>query len=236
MSSWLTKFDNASNKADDAQGAINERARTLRAGQTASKVTSKARRLINELKVALAGLESDLREAGNKNLITDAEYSRRQNQLSTLKGRFDDLNSKFSAGSSQGGGMNDGRNALFGGHESSGRAPYRDEPEAFRGNDAGGIMGQQQHIMREQDQGLDLISQSIARQKEMAFKIGDEIEDQNEMLDDLNEGMDNTNRRLLRETEHVVQVTNAAKSGGYCCCIFLLIVAIIVVGVMPGGN
>lgn len=86
--------------------------------------------------------------------------------------------------------------------------------------------------MREQDQGLDLISQSIARQKEMAFKIGDEIEDQNEMLDDLNEGMDNTNRRLLRETDHVVQVTNAAKSGGYCCCIFLLIVAIIVVAVV----
>ena len=74
--------------------------------------------------------------------------------------------------------MNDGRNALFGGHESSGRKPYRDEPDSFRGNDAGGIMGQQQHIMREQDQGLDLISQSIARQKEMAFKIGDEIEDQ----------------------------------------------------------
>jgi len=100
----LTKFDNASNKADDAQGAINERARTLRAGETASKVTSKARRLINELKVALSGLENDLREAGNKSLITDAEYSRRQNQLSTLKGRFDDLNSKFGAGSSQGGG------------------------------------------------------------------------------------------------------------------------------------
>jgi hypothetical protein len=49
------------------------------------------------------------------------------------------------------------------------------------------------------------------------------------MLDDLNDGMDNTNSRLLRETEHVKEVTNQAKAGGYCCCIFLLIVAIIVV-------
>ena len=232
----LQAFDNASSKADDAQGAINERARILRAGQSASKVTSNCGRFLKELKLQLANLEAELREAGNKSLITDAEYTRRQNQLSTLKGRSDDLNAKFGQGSSSGAmsGYGNDRGQLFGGKESgSGRTPYRDEPDAWRGDDADGIMQGQQTMMRDQDAGLDLIAKSIARQKEMAYKIGDEIEDQNEMLDDLNEGMDNTNRRLLRETEHVVKVTNAAKAGGYCCCIFLLVVAIIVVGVVP---
>lgn len=233
--SWLQAFDNASSKADDAQGAINERARILRAGQSASKVTSNCGRFLKELKLQLANLEAELREAGNKSLITDAEYTRRQNQLSTLKGRSDDLNAKFGQRDSGGmAGHGNDRGQLFGDRESGqGRAPYRDEPDAWRGDDAAGIMQGQQTMMRDQDAGLDLIAKSIARQKEMAFKIGDEIEDQNEMLDDLNEGMDSTNKRLLRETDHVVKVTNSAKAGGYCCCIFLLVVAIIVVAVMP---
>jgi hypothetical protein len=189
----------------------------LRAGQSASKVTSNCGRFLKELKLQLANLEAELREAGNKSLITDAEYTRRQNQLSTLKGRSDDLNAKFGQRDSGGmAGHGNDRGQLFGDRESGqGRAPYRDEPDAWRGDDAAGIMQGQQTMMRDQDAGLDLIAKSIARQKEMAFKIGDEIEDQNEMLDDLNEGMDSTNKRLLRETDHVVKVTNSAKAGGY---------------------
>jgi hypothetical protein len=82
------------------------------------------------------------------------------------------------------------------------------------------------------------------------------------MLDDLNDGMDNTQRRLTRETQHVVHVSEKAKAGGISqplfhahaflslpfahahardppcvtgmfCCIFLLIVAIIVVAAIP---
>ena len=44
--------------------------------------------------------------------------------------------------------------------------------------------------------------------------IGNELEDQNEMLDELSEAMDNTDRRLVRETGHVMRVTEKAKSGG----------------------
>ena len=66
----------------------------------------------------------------------------------------------------------------------------------------------------DQDKGLDLLQESIARQKNMGMAIGNELEDQNEMLDELSEAMDNTDRRLVRETGHVMRVTEKAKSGG----------------------
>ena len=44
---------------------------------------------------------------------------------------------------------------------------------------AGDIMQSQQSVMREQDKGLDLLAQSIARQKQMGMAIGNEIDDQN---------------------------------------------------------
>ena len=63
--------------------------------------------------------------------------------------------------------------------------------------------------------------------------IGDELDDQNDMLEELGDGMDHTQRRLTRETQHVVHVTEKAKAGGMFCCIVLLIVAIIVVAAVP---
>lgn len=53
------------------------------------------------------------------------------------------------------------------------------------------------------------------------------------MLTDLSDGMDNTQHRLTRETEHVVRVTEKAKAGGMCCCIALLVLAIIIVAAVP---
>lgn len=233
---WLSDYDSASSKADEAQAAINERERLMRNGQNSSKVTSLVRRLLNELAMLLQGLEDKLNQAGNKNHITDAEFRRRQNLVSTLKGRRDDLNSKFSRDDGPRGGMHDnGRGQLFGGRESGDEArnSRREEPESFRGRDARGIMESQQMVMREQDKGIDRLAASIARQKEMGLKIGNELEDQNEMLDELGEAMDNTDRRLIHETGHVVQVTEKAKSSGMMCCIVLLILAIIGVAAAP---
>lgn len=94
------------------------------------------------------------------------------------------------------------------------------------------ILSQQSPYV-EQDRGLETIGAAAQRLKQVGMVIGDELDDQNDMLDDLNDGMDHTQRRLTRETQHVVYVSEKAKAGGMFCCIFLLIVAIIVVGAIP---
>lgn len=236
---WLVEHETANSKASEAEAAINERDRLQRTGQSTTKVTSQIRRLLNELSMNVSQLEDALNIAGRDYHITDAEFNRRQNMVATLKGRREHLQSKFSSDGGGGGGGPSGgygvggRNELFGGRESGmDRRGPRQEGEDTRGYDNHGMLERQQQIMREQDKGLDILQQSIARQKNMGLSIGNELEDQNEMLDELAEAMDNTDRRLVGTTGHVMRVTEKAKSGGMCCCIILLIVAIVVVGVI----
>eukprot|EP00049_Salpingoeca_infusionum_P005202 m.89264 g.89264 ORF g.89264 m.89264 type:complete len:85 (+) comp12888_c0_seq1:723-977(+) len=83
---------------------------------------------------------------------------------------------------------------------------------------------------------LEGVGRIAASLKQSAVTIGDVLDDHNDMLDDLGEGMDGANQRLRHQTRHVEHVNQKAKSGGMCCTIFLLIVAIIVVAVVPFGK
>ena len=57
-------------------------------------------------------------------------------------------------------------------------------------------MTQQQQIMREQDEQLNIVGQSIGRLKEIGTAIGDEVEDQNQLLDDFYSDMSQTEKRM----------------------------------------
>ena len=59
--------------------------------------------------------------------------------------------------------------------------------------------------------------------------IGNELDDQDVMLSDLNAAMDNTDAKLTRQTNQVIRVTEKAKGMSMCCCIALLAIAIVAV-------
>ena len=65
--------------------------------------------------------------------------------------------------------------------------------------------------MRDQDEGIDALAQSIARQKQLAMGINSELDSQNIMLDDLNQGLDSTGSKLKRETAHVTYISEKTK-------------------------
>ena len=221
-------------RVDQVNESINERNRAVRDNSgNVSKVTAQVRRQLKELSQAIESLEDRLEDAARAYHITDKEHLRRQDLVATLKGRGEKCRTLFTKTMSSGG-YDDGyaRNALFGqggGGGGGGRGGVRFEDESTRGVDTRDMYQQQDQIIRDQDQGLEALRKSIAVQKRMGTAIGEELTDQNEMLDDLNEGMDQTQRRLTRETQHVVHVTEKAKAGGMFCCIILLIIAIIVV-------
>ncbi|CAB4054925.1 STX8 [Lepeophtheirus salmonis] len=68
-------------------------------------------------------------------------------------------------------------------------------------------------IMMEQDKGLDALHNVIRRQKEMAHAIGNEVNTQNELLDDIEDGIDRTRERLINTTE---TARNINSKGGTC--------------------
>lgn len=231
--SWLANLNRANSKAEEINASLIERNRIIASGGNSTKLSVEIRGGLSELSRTIATLESELAGAVNKYHVTEKEAQRREGLVGNLKGRHQHFTQELSKVMSSGGGSSSSRGALLGSGERGGGRQVREESEHTRGYDNNALYSQQEQVIRQQDEGLEALRKSIARQKQLGMHIGDELEDQNEMLDELNEGVENTNKRLTRETQHVVRVTEKAKAGGMFCCIVLLILAIIVVAAVP---
>ena len=64
----------------------------------------------------------------------------------------------------------------------------------------------QRQVIDQQDEGLDRLSSIIKRQKNIAYQLGNELDEQNKMLDDLDNKMDGTNARLGHTTKRVMKM------------------------------
>ncbi|XP_057167305.1 syntaxin-8 isoform X6 [Ursus arctos] len=89
-----------------------------------------------------------------------------------------------------------------------------EEPEETRGLGFDEIRQQQQKIIQEQDAGLDALSSIISRQKQMGKEIGNELDEQNEIIDDLANLVENTDGKLRTETRRVNMVDRKSTSCG----------------------
>lgn len=88
---------------------------------------------------------------------------------------------------------------------------------------------EQKQIIKQQDHSLDNLSKTISRQKDIAIRIGSEVERQNDILDDLADQMDNTNARMGTTTRGVEEVARRDSTWSYWLIIISLFVAIILV-------
>ncbi|KAI9252980.1 hypothetical protein BDA99DRAFT_177092 [Phascolomyces articulosus] len=70
------------------------------------------------------------------------------------------------------------------------------ETEITRGLDNDGLLEYQKQVMDDQDQQVEQFSALLAQQKQLGFAIGDELETQNEILDELDAGVDRTGLKL----------------------------------------
>ncbi|MBZ3884723.1 Origin recognition complex subunit 2 [Sciurus carolinensis] len=78
-----------------------------------------------------------------------------------------------------------------------------EEPEETRGLGFDEIRQQQQKIIQEQDAGLDALSSIIRCQKQMGQEIGNELDEQNEITDDLANLVENTDEKFRTEVRYV---------------------------------
>jgi len=203
----------------------------VKSGASTVQSNNQALRLLSELDSLVAQLEQALSEQINKYIIPEKEAERRQRVTSDLKNSVLQLKAQLKS-NPQGDMDNDyTRNALFG-QAGRGAKPYQEDDRTALLDDRA-LMQEQEQVMTRQDEGLDLISRSAQRLKQIGNVMSDELDDQNEILGDLQQGMDHTEQRVKRETAHVVHVTEKAKAGGMFCCIVLLIIAIIVVAAVP---
>lgn len=101
-----------------------------------------------------------------------------------------------------------------------------------RPTDVESLKRMQAEILEEQNRGLEALSRTIGRQRDMAIVVGNEVETQNNILDNLSNRMDRVDNGLQRETQSIGQVNRTDSTWGYWLVIIGLFVAIIVTALL----
>ena len=173
-------------------------------------------------------LEKKLKVSAKNGSITEQERERRMRQLEVLATKKVQLDDRFQTTQSS-----TARSQLF---EATRNTKLfdddEDEPMLENGASIETLRNEQTQILQEQDKGLESLSQVISRQKKMAMRIGTEIEDQNEIIDNIAVQMDHTSDRVNSETRHVEAVSDKDSNCSYWLIIIGLFGAIIVVGIL----
>ncbi|KAM6942021.1 syntaxin-8 isoform 2-T2 [Lycodopsis pacificus] len=173
------------------------------------------------------------REQGGTLQRMQPEADRRQNLIDDLLTREKQLNATFKGDFME---PESSRSTLMGtsgGGVAAANPWLVNESEETRGLTFGEIKQQQQRIIEVQDEGLDALAAVISRQKIMGQEIGNELEEQNEIIDDISHLVDKTDDRIRNETRRVKLVETKSASCGMLVVIVLLLIAIVVIAAWP---
>ncbi|KAF1968354.1 SNARE complex subunit [Bimuria novae-zelandiae CBS 107.79] len=106
--------------------------------------------------------------------------------------------------------------------------PYRDDPDPSEGPDHSSLSNQQIHkyhsqVISEQDEQLDALGASIGRQRELSMQIGDELDGQVLLLDDVEEGVDRHAAQFRRARGRLDRFSRKARENWSVTVIVVLI-------------
>ncbi len=90
--------------------------------------------------------------------------------------------------------------------------------------------------LADQDAGLDALHEVIVRQKRIAENIETEVGAQNDLIDDIDDGLDRVNQRLVTTTQGVRDVGRRDSVWRYWLVIVILTILIIVIIAIPGKS
>lgn len=102
-------------------------------------------------------------------------------------------------------------------------APYRDDPSLSNTQ----LHAHHSHILSQQDTQLDSLSHSISRQRDLSTAIGDELEGQIGLLDEVEEGVDRHAGQMRRARGRLERVGRKA-GGGWSLWVIVVLIIILV--------
>ncbi|XP_062853412.1 syntaxin-8 [Trichomycterus rosablanca] len=228
---WLQNYDATCRLAQEVAETIHERNRQQRTGGNPAKLNMTLRASLQKLKQNITQLKETLARASAQRRIMQSEADRRQNLVDDLMTREKQLLASFNQTDPE-----PSRSMLMTGGFGAGPThnPWLvNESEETRGLTFSEIKQQQQQIVQVQDAGLDVLAEVISRQKRMGQEIGNELDEQNEIIDDITQLVDTTDNRVRNETRRVQLVDKKSASCGMMVVIVLLLIAIVVVAVWP---
>ncbi|PWA73031.1 syntaxin of plants 52 [Artemisia annua] len=181
---WTREYNEASKLADDITGMISERS-SFGTGPEAQRHSSAIRRKITILGTRLDSLQSLLTKLPAKQPLTEKEMNRRRDNLANLRTKVTQMASTLNM-------SNFGnRDSLLGPDIKPADAMSR-----IAGLDNSGVVGLQRQIMREQDEGLEQLEETVLSTKHIALAVNEELGLHTRLIDDLDEHVEVTDSRL----------------------------------------
>ena len=115
---------------------------------------------------------------------------------------------------------------------------YTDEDRSETPDPTNDMSNQQIHqyhqqVLQEQDDQLDTLSESIGRQRHLSMQIGDELEGQVALLDEVDQGVDRHQGRLDGARRRLKVVSQKAKANwGMTTIIVLIVILVLLIAIL----
>lgn len=115
--------------------------------------------------------------------------------------------------------------------------PYRDDPTDPDNPSHDDMSNEQIHayhseVIRDQDDQLDRLGESIGRQRELTMQMGDELDGQALLLDDVEEGVDRHAAQFRRARGRLERFSRKAKENWSLSVIVVLIIILVLLIVL----
>jgi len=195
----------------------------------------------NELRTGLRGIESDLGDLEEtisvverdktRFRIDDYEINNRKSFVIATKKRFQSIKDDMGSIKTKGKMEKDSRLVLI---PTKNEGKFSKYEEAIRQDNEDFIQDQhakQQMIFERQDKGLDKLGESVGKIKTIASTIGNELEEQNKLIGDIEHETDKAESGLKNAVRKVNNLLDSTKDGtqiGIIVFLILLLVGLVV--------
>uniref|UniRef100_A0A2P2KAG5 Uncharacterized protein MANES_03G135600 n=1 Tax=Rhizophora mucronata TaxID=61149 RepID=A0A2P2KAG5_RHIMU len=218
---WMKEYQEAVKLADDITGMIAERSSLPASGPDTQRHASAIRRKITILGTRLDSLQSLLVRLPGKQQISEKEMNRRRDMVTNLRTKVNQMASTLNMSNFA------NRDSLLGPDIKPADAMSR-----TTGLDNQGLVGLQRQIMREQDEGLEKLEETVVSTKHIALAVNEELDLHTRLIDDLDQHVDVTDSRLRRVQKNLAVLNKRTKGGCSCMCMLLTVVGIVILAVV----
>ncbi|XP_004491440.1 syntaxin-52-like isoform X1 [Cicer arietinum] len=217
---WVKEYNEALKLGDDISSMISEQSSFPASGPEAQRQSSAIRRKITILGTRLDSLQSLLSKLPGKQPLSEKEMNRRKDMLANLRSKVNQMASSLNMSNFA------NRDSLLGPEVKP------DVMNRIVGLDNNGLVGFQRQVMKEQDEGLESLEQTVISTKHIALAVNEELGLHTRLIDDLDQHVDVTDSRLRRVQKNLAILNKRTKGGCSCFCMLLSVIGIVVLVVV----
>ncbi|CAN0843206.1 SYP52 [Linum grandiflorum] len=213
---WMKEYNEAAKLSDDITAMISERTSLPSTGPESQRHASATRRKITILGTRLDSLQSLLTKLPGKQQVSEKEMNRRRDMIGNLRTKANQMASTLNMSNFA------NRDSLLGPE-----IKQADIMNRTTGLDNQGLVVFQRQVMREQDEGLEKLEETVISTKHIALAVNEELDLHTRLIDDLDQHVDVTDSRLRRVQKQLGILNKRTKGGCSCMCMLLAVIGIV---------